>query len=483
MVRLQEVGEDLLIDILSFCDVYTVLLVSRVDKFLHQIYLTKQLWVHLLRDLVSRGLIRRPSEAELDEYSTADIMHEIKRIVCGPETWAPESIQPPTIHRQVSFNPGIDTTRSALFGMHLIPGGTHAVLQTFESIRLYEVQSGKCIWQKESALGSIGLDLIKHGEKVRIAVLPGQFSPNAKIMICEIDLHKGESLEVFSISMPMGNFSGDLWWCKDLRGEYMIIHIYSLGMPGGHIFVLVNWRQHQQVVLTYSNRASATDLHPRLLPNHLLAICDFPIQGMKQHCIVAIAYSELDTYWHPLNIDPTTIPFSGSGFLAYPINPSAQNEHVPISAMAPLEFEGIPLRHEHTCQLQYIHESPIRQGIYKVLSYMISNIHPRPAHSHVLLTFTFAADESPQSIRHSGSYRSLPAGNGAEVISYAGYTVRWPDGVGAVMDMKGSRTEKRKNADFCVMKAVEGWERMYFSPVNGALLAEADGSVVISYYK
>ncbi|KAK7055987.1 hypothetical protein R3P38DRAFT_3566243 [Favolaschia claudopus] len=464
MARLHDVGEDLLIKILSFCDVYTVLLVSRVDKFLHQISLTKQLWVHLLRDLVLRGLIRRPSEAELDEYCTRDIMHEIKRIVCGPETWAPESTLPPTIHRQ-------------LFTMQLIPGGTHAILQTSGFIGLYEVQNGKCIWQKASERGSIGVDLIERGQKVRVAVVPGKFSPNA----C-IELHKGESLEVFSISMPMGNVSGDLWW------KFLIMeapwHIYSLGMPGGHIFVLVDWRRHQQVILTYGERSTITNLRPRLLPTHLLVTCEVSSEGKRQHSIIATAYSKLDAYWHPLNIDPKTIPFSGTDFSAYPINPPVEGKHVPMNAMAPLEFEGIPLRHEHTCQLQYIHESPTRKGVYRILSYMISNIHPRPAHSHVLLTFTFAADESPQfSIRHSGSYHSLPAGNGGEMISYAGYTVRWPDGVGAVMDMKGSRTEKRRNADFCVMKASEGWKRMYFSPVNGAVLAEADGSVVISYYK
>ncbi|KAK7055992.1 hypothetical protein R3P38DRAFT_1373754 [Favolaschia claudopus] len=486
MARLQDVGEDLLIKILSFCDVYTVLLVSRVDKFLHQISLTKQLWVHLLRDLGSRGLIRRPSEAEIDEYSTRDIMHEIKRIVCGPETWAPESIQPPTIHRQVVFHPGIDMDE--IFGMPLlIPGGTHAILQTSGFIGLYEVQNGKCIWQciwqKASERGSIGVDLIERGQKVRVAMVPGKFSPNAKIMICEIDLHKGESLEVFSVSMPMGNFSGDLWWCKDLRGEYMIIHIYSLGMPGGHIFVLVNWRQHQQIILTYGERSTITDLKPRLLPNHLLVTCEVSIQGKRQHSIVATAYSELDAYWHPLNIDPKTMPFSGTDFSSYPINPPVEGKHVPISAMAPLEFEGVPLRQQHACQSQYIHESPIRQGVYKILSYTISTIYPRPAHSQALLTFEFAADESPQKIRHSGSYHSLPGSNGGEMISYAGYTVRWTDGVDVVMDMKGSRTEKRRNADFCVMKASRGWQSMYFSAVNGAVLAIADGSVVVSYYK
>ncbi|KAK6987602.1 hypothetical protein R3P38DRAFT_2574790 [Favolaschia claudopus] len=479
MAPLQEVGEDLLINILSFCDVYTVLLVSRVDKFLHQISLTKQLWVHLLRDLVARGLLRRPSEAELDEYATRDIMHEIKRIVCGPETWDPESIQPPTIHRQVTFHPGIDT--SELFSMQLIPGGTHAILQTeSESIRLYEVQSGRCIWQKKSALGSIGLDLIEQGKKVRIAVVPGKFSPNAKIAIYEIDLHKVESLEVFSIPMPTGNFSEDLWWCKDLRGHFMVLHIYSLGVPCGPIFLLVDWSQHQQVVLTYEDPSADAD--PRLLSNHLLVTCEISVQGKRQHSIVATAYSELDAYWHPLNIDPKSIPFSGINSSSYPINPPVEGRHVPMSAMAPLEFEGIPLRHEYTYRLQCIHESPIRQGVYKILSYMVSNIHPRSAHSHVLLTFRFVADESPPRIRHSGSYHSIPAGSGAEMISYAGYTYH---GVGAVMDMMGSRTEKRRNADFCVMKASKGWKSTYSSAVNGAVLAKADGigSVVVSYYK
>ncbi|KAJ7268295.1 hypothetical protein C8J57DRAFT_1509493 [Mycena rebaudengoi] len=85
---LQDIGEDIVLKILAFCDVYAVLRVSETNKSFHHIALTKQLWLHLMQDLASRGLLDSHPKETLDAYSTGEIIEEVRRIICGPATWA-----------------------------------------------------------------------------------------------------------------------------------------------------------------------------------------------------------------------------------------------------------------------------------------------------------------------------------------------------------------------------------------------------------
>ncbi|KAJ7244680.1 hypothetical protein C8J57DRAFT_764711 [Mycena rebaudengoi] len=175
---LQNIGEDTLLKILAFCDVYTVLCVSMVNKSFRRVALVKQLWLHLMQDIVSCGLLDSPPTETLDAYSTGDIIDEIRRIVCGPETWAPTSSCAPTVHRQPSFPTTIDP--ESLFDVRLIPGGTHALLNTLEDMRLYEVRTGRCVWTRApSTPGSFSVDQVEGGNVARILLVPPNYSQDA----------------------------------------------------------------------------------------------------------------------------------------------------------------------------------------------------------------------------------------------------------------------------------------------------------------
>ncbi|KAJ7264225.1 hypothetical protein C8J57DRAFT_1512298 [Mycena rebaudengoi] len=142
-MSLQDIGEDTLLKMLAFCNIYTVLRVSIANKFFHRVALTKQLWLNLMQDLVSRGLLDIPFRETLDVYSTAEIIAEIRRIICGPATWAPTSSCAPAVHQQLKFPTNVDPGSS--FDLRLFPGGTHALLITRKDVRLYEVRTGRCV--------------------------------------------------------------------------------------------------------------------------------------------------------------------------------------------------------------------------------------------------------------------------------------------------------------------------------------------------
>ncbi|KAJ7693176.1 hypothetical protein B0H17DRAFT_505888 [Mycena rosella] len=70
-MKLHDLNEDVLIKVLSYCDVYTVLCATRVNKHVRAIALAKQLWISLLRDLRSRGLIELAPGEDFQTQTTS----------------------------------------------------------------------------------------------------------------------------------------------------------------------------------------------------------------------------------------------------------------------------------------------------------------------------------------------------------------------------------------------------------------------------
>ncbi|KAJ6586171.1 hypothetical protein B0H19DRAFT_1111663 [Mycena capillaripes] len=79
----ESLGEDVILQTLSLCDVYAVLSVSMVNKFLRRIALVKQLWLSLVHDLGVRGVLDLPP-GELN-HSTSELISLVKR---KPVPWS-----------------------------------------------------------------------------------------------------------------------------------------------------------------------------------------------------------------------------------------------------------------------------------------------------------------------------------------------------------------------------------------------------------
>ncbi|KAJ7904838.1 hypothetical protein B0H13DRAFT_2663413 [Mycena leptocephala] len=382
----QDIGEDILLEILCLCDIYVVLSVSTVNKFFRRVALSKQLWLHLMQDLVSRGVLYRLSRAELDAYSTGDIIDEIKRIVCGPTTWAPTSSSEPTVHRQLTFHTGVN--RNDIFDLMLTPGGTHAILKTIGNVRLYDVRTGRCLWTKAGDQPSIATDLVESGNILRILLVPGNYSENANVTIEEVNLATGESHEVFSFPLPPDSGSS-LWWCSDLRENFLILHLYAVPLPGGHIFILVDWCKRKQVLLTYEQRNG--DLRPRLLRDHILVTYNqlTPSGQARPYLIAVTAFTALEAYWHPLNVDSTTMEFSESESIifSFPLNPQAPSKYIPITAVTGLQLQNKPI-HAHDCYSFFVYENPVHHDTYRIMMLLGSNSYPFTPENRVLLTYT-----------------------------------------------------------------------------------------------
>ncbi|KAJ7847768.1 hypothetical protein B0H13DRAFT_2362287 [Mycena leptocephala] len=101
--------EDVLSEILTYCDIYAVVSFLGVSKFSRVVALSKPLWRSLLRGLSARHHI-------LNLHAIDDLTTE-QLIVCGPATWSDKSSVPPTVSSSKAF-PANEQTR-------LLPGGRY----------------------------------------------------------------------------------------------------------------------------------------------------------------------------------------------------------------------------------------------------------------------------------------------------------------------------------------------------------------------
>ncbi|KAF7368292.1 hypothetical protein MVEN_00150400 [Mycena venus] len=479
-MSLQGLGDDVILKILSLCDVCAVLTISTVNKSFRHLTLTKQLWVHLMHNLVSRGLLHQRTDAEIDAYSARDVIDEIKRIVCGPETWAPTSPCAPAAHREFTFHINVKT--DDICHLRLTPGGTHAILQTSEDVRLYDARTGRCLWTKISRMSSIVTDIVDGGEMVRVLLVPSTCSENAEITIQEVNLITGETCEVFNLPMPLNSSPFDRWWCRDLREKFFILHLYLCSIPGGNIFILVDWRNNKQVILTYDDWGS--DLKPRLLRDHVLVTYEDRTPS-SHHVLALTVFSAFETYWHPLNVDAKTILFREAAVFPVPVNPPIPNKHIPTTTVLTLLLNDMPISRSYACSLVAVYESPLQHDNYKIMLYLTSHAHPFTPHNRLLLTFSCAPNTisgAPLTLQQTSSTHGPQDSYGHEVLSYAGYVIHWL-AVPTIVDFRGVRAEARTRGGFNVVKADPGWEKMHFSSSNSAVLGVANGSVTVRYYK
>ncbi|KAF7312844.1 F-box domain-containing protein [Mycena kentingensis (nom. inval.)] len=119
MDNFEDLGMDLMLLILSLSDIRTVLRVSQTNKFMHALVSEKSLWIHLIGNLVARGLLSMdPTHScDLSKHSVAALRDIVKRAIRGPATWSTAG-EGPKILRTLQLRLDRDIEDA-----HLLPGG------------------------------------------------------------------------------------------------------------------------------------------------------------------------------------------------------------------------------------------------------------------------------------------------------------------------------------------------------------------------
>ncbi|KAF7336836.1 F-box domain-containing protein [Mycena venus] len=208
-MNFQDLPEDTIRLILSFCDIYSVVSMSRTSKYLRRLCLDKLVWVDLVANLRRKGFVDQLSLSDIQSYSQEGLVALVKGLLTGPASWKTAPVKKSKSHwfrnRSVSSEsqtnfvqisnkyivhpPGV--VASKMNQPKLLNGGEYVLFNNV-TLECWNVRRDELVWAYE-----------KNGPKFHIMefaaeVVDGEDSVN--IVVCERSwTHGGEDQSLVQI--------------------------------------------------------------------------------------------------------------------------------------------------------------------------------------------------------------------------------------------------------------------------------------------
>ncbi|KAJ6586197.1 hypothetical protein B0H19DRAFT_1369156 [Mycena capillaripes] len=320
----ESLGEDIILQTLSLCDGYTVLSVSVVNKSLRRFALVKQLWLSLVHDLGSRGVLDLPP-GEL-YHSTSELVSLVKRkpvpwsILGCP--WSQTSLASATACHKFTFD--TETVAGNIGSHRLLPGAKYMVFQiSDEEFDIHEVWSGRKVFTHAIRTQSgFQFDLAPDGNIARVFF--AYVADGVNIAVHEVQLATGQSREVFNLQVVAG-----LGRLMSIVDDFLL---YSSNPLDTRTLVLVNWRTSMYVVLNCGitvHFATFGSTFPITLLRGYIAVTYPDSEFPHQLNLLVTDLASFAPYWKPLD-----------GIL---LDDQLYVQDMPLVAHARLECDGHPV--------------------------------------------------------------------------------------------------------------------------------------------
>ncbi|KAJ7916914.1 hypothetical protein B0H13DRAFT_2269697 [Mycena leptocephala] len=344
---------DLVLYVLALTDVYTILSLSRVNKFFHSMTLAKQLWIPIVRDLVIRGLSDFPADEDLSAFSVETLVEEVKRAVAGPRTWFPGFQSGPAIYREAKLGYVTIEDDGSRFARWL-PGGRHILFQNGQQIgniygtllQCWEVDRVPCreVWNTVcvGSLEAAAFDF-RTGSKVIASLVLNDGHGFSSILLLEVNLSTGVSSNLFQLGPTI------VWpWRMRISGDYM-------AWQGTAIIVLMNWLSGEFIAFE-SKELRATF---ELFPGHILLA--YPTSRASTPCSLHLySIASLDHLWRPVREFDFDNRSSLKGVPSVVLNVTGNNISDKISPCTiSVEVTGCPV-HSEMCDLVVVVQNSVR---------------------------------------------------------------------------------------------------------------------------
>ncbi|KAJ7135134.1 hypothetical protein C8R46DRAFT_1325933 [Mycena filopes] len=309
-MRLTDFNSDVLLRILKCMDVSSIFSTSQVNKYLHELASTKQLWVWVVSDLVSRGLVDLPPDLALETLTKTALIAEIERVVVGPQTWISG---PPTLIRELRRSkaaPDSDTLKSfprrAIIqngNPTLLPGGRYIVFSESRRVLFWDLHTGRQAWSWVGTPELIAKEVTYDMQGPSDAVVCQSLFPTGLrnfipgLRVLKVNLVTGNAIELFDFHIPKMLSSpkvcGDVVTCQFPHGPKSMVLVLNWRTVEFVLFeaLLAGWRD-------YENDS------PRLFlrPGHLLLICEDSSRSVHLRVYSMRAFEHLWRSAHTLDL-------------------------------------------------------------------------------------------------------------------------------------------------------------------------------------
>ncbi|KAK7047055.1 hypothetical protein R3P38DRAFT_3258459 [Favolaschia claudopus] len=471
MVTFEELGEDIVLLILTSCDVSTVLIVGEVNRALRVWSLRKQLWISLVEELVSRNLVDIPHGKPLVDHSVPDLIALVKRIVLGPATWL-ESDSGPSLTQEIQVSHPCLSTDS----MELLSGGRYIFVgRRDDCLELWDIYAATAIWQMPIPRYPIrAIEMLDGGHTAVVCVVV-----RGKISIIHVCLNTGNSTELAQIQLQAQlRVDGQM---ISLCGDFVALTVTWVFTANPdfsmkRFVLLVDWRQRTYILIRYSvPETSIGGFFPSVsFP------CGHIICNVDPDSIFIYALADLKGLWQPINsMNPDNCfdcRFSGIKPVVF-----EQINNLPIQGQVENLWNPVFV----------LYRSPLRHDSYKLLIYHagLTQDHSKTSIFEVLLSFRFRVSDSGRRRIMEGWERTSATRAGAVIhhsarrpISYAGYRTDWSLHKTMVSNLRRPSPDIASDEMPRFALEMDRDSGLAISGYSHACLHKRDSTLFVSYY-
>ncbi|KAJ7203383.1 hypothetical protein GGX14DRAFT_461946 [Mycena pura] len=303
---LLDLNHDILFRILSFLDAYQLLTIFRVSSVIRQLALSKQLWIRLLRELESLGCSDLPPDDKLDQLSAEELIIELRRLVCGPTSWAQADESPAVVRRSFSY-PFPSTERLNDRHVGLSAGGRFFFVSSRTQFSCFETMTGRTVWRYEGWVHGFAERVLESGRVIELLLLipRGEIT---RVVLKRIDFATGENTDLLEAQMDRAAVD-PYWFRAQIVGNLLVVpfltEVEEEESRFDPAFIVIDRTREEYLWM----RFTAHFIHQAVafLPDHIAVISVDPDPSDDTVHAVFRVYplSCLSDYWTP--IDPTAV--------------------------------------------------------------------------------------------------------------------------------------------------------------------------------
>ncbi|KAJ7884989.1 hypothetical protein B0H13DRAFT_2666902 [Mycena leptocephala] len=426
-----DLPEDVLFEILTYCDVYTVVSFLRVCEFSRVAALSKPLWRSLLRGLSARHHILNLHA--IDGYTTEQLIAEAKHLVCGPATWSDKSSVPPTVSSSKSFPLNTQT--------RLLPGGRYFSVMQHDEMQVFDAVTGRRVWLRSLAgthARAWEVEMRDDGQSAVFFFVHNNSATNRQVLsIVQADFSTG--LWDVHFDGVLNNYIGRA--CNpvlsgDLLGVKWVYRPYGKRERG---MLVIDWRKQLYVIFD----CTTVSLTQAFVPGNII-FTTATAQQPNDRLLLIYTLASIGSHWRPIGQLLSMLQ---------PLPPSWSGWKTPIFACRDVQSRVFN-HHMHMT----LHPNPIRDNAYKLMIYTSNRKwgnksgfadtlrqklgRQPPGAKAVLFTYRLIVGSPPDYSLSWTRVSVVPAvPQIIPPISYAGYAVAAPktlDGLGQASDTRSS---------------------------------------------